>query len=639
MKGKASSKRWPYALIQAALLIASAYFIWQAWAGLPAPRPVSYSEFIENIRQGRVEAVQISATELRGRLRQDGGVAHTTGGTEPTPQIIAAIRPPDTADPELLPLIREKNIEVVGRVETEGWFSQLLISAFPILLLIGFWLWTFRRMAGQGAEALNFGRNRAKIYDQSERERVTFADVAGVEEAEAELVEVVDFLKNPQKYQRLGGRIPKGVLLVGPPGTGKTLLAKAVSGEAHVPFFSISGSEFVELFVGVGAARMRDLFEQAKRHAPCIVFIDELDAIGKMRGGAVAASFGGHDEREQTLNQLLVEMDGFDSSKGVIIMAATNRPEVLDQALLRPGRFDRQIVVDRPDVRGREEILKVHARKVRLAPEVDLAVIAARTPGMVGADLANVINEAALLAARRGADAVEMRDLEEAIDRVTLGLEKRSRVMSAEEKERVAYHETGHALTALSVEHADPVHRITIIPRSIGALGATLQLPTNEKYLLTKPELEDRIAVMLGGRAAEEIVFDGVISTGAHNDLERATEMARQMVMRYGMSERLGHQTFGRPATGRFLESTMSFGEERNFSERTAELIDEEVKRLIDRTYERVKQLLTERRAALDRVAEELQRRETIGREELESIVREISAEGGRRAAASSARS
>ena len=626
MKGNTRNRRWANLLVQAALVAASAYFLWQAFTGAGVFRPVSYSEFINAVREGRVQSVQIGAAELRGVLRGEGETAQSQPARTTRREIISAVRPPEVADPELLPLLREKGVEVVGKVESDGWLSALFISAFPILLLIGFWLWTFRRF-GQGAEALNFGRNRAKIYDRSDKEKVTFADVAGVEEAEAELVEVVDFLKNPQKYQRLGGRIPKGVLLVGPPGTGKTLLAKAVSGEANVPFFSISGSEFVELFVGVGASRVRDLFEQAKKHAPCIVFIDELDAIGKTRGGAMAASFGGHDEREQTLNQLLVEMDGFDSSKGVIIMAATNRPEVLDQALLRPGRFDRQIVVDRPDVKGREEILKVHARKIKLSPAVDLPVIAARTPGMVGADLANIVNEAALLAARRGADSVEMRDLEEAIDRVTLGLEKRNRVMTPEEKERVAYHEVGHALTALSVKHADPVHRITIIPRSIGALGATLQLPTNEKYLMTRPELEDRIAVMLGGRAAEEIVFDGVISTGAHNDLERATEMARQMVMRYGMSERLGHLTFGRPVTGRFLESTMSFGEERNFSERTAELIDDEVKKLIDETYQRVKQILVERRATLDRVAVELQQRETIGREELEKIVQETSVE------------
>jgi cell division protease FtsH len=489
-----------------------------------------------------------------------------------------------------------------------------------MLLLIGFWTWVIRTM-GRGGDALQFGRNRAKIYNRTQREKATFSDVAGVDESRAELVEIVDFLRNPEKYQRLGGRIPKGVLLVGPPGTGKTLLARAVAGEADVPFFSISGSEFIELFVGVGAARVRDLFDEAKKHAPCIVFIDELDAIGKSRAGVLAGVVGGHDEREQTLNQLLVEMDGFDSSKGVIIMAATNRPEVLDPALLRPGRFDRQVVVDRPDLAGREAILRVHARKIKLADAVDLHVIAARTPGMVGADLANIVNEAALLAARRGAAAVEMRDLEEAIDRITLGLEKRTRVMTPAEKERVAYHETGHALTALSVKHADPVHRITIIPRSIGALGATLQLPTTEKYLLTKPELEDRVAVMLGGRAAEDIIYNGVISTGAHNDLERATETARQMVMRYGMSEGLGNQVFGKPMMGQYLESTMSFGEQRNFSEHTAERIDEEVAQLIERTYQRVKDILSQRRGVLERITAELQKRETIDREELEKIV------------------
>ncbi|MFN6962324.1 MAG: ATP-dependent zinc metalloprotease FtsH [Pyrinomonadaceae bacterium] len=596
------------------LVLVSLFWLLFPLTGSPSTRVVSYSEFLNQVREGRVERAQIGTDEVRGVIRRESENA--------APEVIRAIRPPQTDDPELIKLLREKNVEITGQPESSGWLSQLFISAFPILLLIGFWVWMFHRVA-RGGEALQFGRNKAKIYDQNDKNKVTFQDVAGVEEAEAELVEVVDFLKNPDRYTRLGGRPPKGVLLVGPPGTGKTLLAKAVAGEANVPFFSISGSEFVELFVGVGAARTRDLFEQAKKHAPCIVFIDELDAIGKSRAGAVAGSLGGHDEREQTLNQLLVEMDGFDSSLGVIIMAATNRPEVLDPALLRPGRFDRQIVVDRPDVRGRGEILKVHARKIKLAPGVDLAVIAQRTPGMVGADLANIVNEAALLAARRGADAVEMQDLEEAIDRVTLGLEKRSRVMTPEEKERVAFHEVGHALTALSVKHADPVHRITIIPRSIGALGATLQLPTNEKYLLTKPELEDRLAVMLGGRAAEEIVYDGVISTGAHNDLERATETARQMVMRYGMSGRLGNQTFGRPVTGRFLDSTMSFGEERNFSEHTAEIIDQEVKDLIDSTYDRVKRILTERRRTLDRIANELQRRETIGREELEKIVAE----------------
>jgi cell division protease FtsH len=618
-------RRWLPAVLQTVITVGLVLLLWLPFLPLLQSSPVhqvSYSELLQAVRDGRVQAVQISSGEIRGLLRPE------QSGKGPTvqPRVISAIRPPDLNDPELLPLLRSKSVEVVGKVDTPSFWRSLLASALPMLLLIGFWMWVIRKM-DRGGEALKFGRNRAKIYNRTQRERATFSDVAGVDESRAELVEIVDFLRNPEKYQRLGGRIPKGVLLVGPPGTGKTLLARAVAGEAEVPFFSISGSEFIELFVGVGAARVRDLFDEAKKHAPCIVFIDELDAIGKSRAGLLAGVVGGHDEREQTLNQLLVEMDGFDSSKGVIIMAATNRPEVLDPALLRPGRFDRQVVVDRPDLAGREAILRVHARKIKLADAVDLHVIAARTPGMVGADLANIVNEAALLAARRGAAAVEMPDLEEAIDRVTLGLEKRTRVMTPSEKERVAYHETGHALTAVSVKHADPVHRITIIPRSIGALGATLQLPTTEKYLLTKPELEDRVAVMLGGRAAEDIIYDGVISTGAHNDLERATEMARQMVMRYGMSERLGNQVFGKPMMGQYLESTMSFGEQRNFSERTAERIDEEVAQLIDRTYQRVKDILSQRRGVLERITVELQKRETIDREELEKIMSEAESE------------
>jgi cell division protease FtsH len=608
------------AVLQTLITVGLVLLLWFPFLPFLQSNPaqvVPYSEFLQAVRDGRVQAVQISSGDVRGMLRQE-----QSGKPAVQPHILSAIRPPDLYDPDLLPLLRSKGVEVVGKIDTPSFWRSLLVSALPMLLLIGFWAWVIRRM-GRGSEALQFGRNRAKIYNRTEREKATFSDVAGVDESRAELIEIVDFLRNPEKYQRLGGRIPKGVLLVGPPGTGKTLLARAVAGEAEVPFFSISGSEFIELFVGVGAARVRDLFEEAKKHAPCIVFIDELDAIGKSRAGVLAGVAGGHDEREQTLNQLLVEMDGFDSSKGVIIMAATNRPEVLDPALLRPGRFDRQVVVDRPDLSGREAILRVHARKIKLADGVDLHVIAARTPGMVGADLANIVNEAALLAARRGGAAVEMRDLEEAIDRVTLGLEKRTRVMTPAEKERVAYHETGHALTALSVKYADPVHRITIIPRSIGALGATLQLPTTEKYLLTKPELEDRVAVMLGGRAAEDIIYNGVISTGAHNDLERATETARQMVMRYGMSERLGNQVFGKPVMGQYLESTLSFGEQCNFSEHTAERIDEEVAQLMDRTYQRVKGLLSRRRRVLERITAELQKRETIDRVELEKIVAE----------------
>jgi cell division protease FtsH len=479
------------------------------------------------------------------------------------------------------------------------------------------WMFLMRRIGGGSTQALSFGRSKAKIYDRKEL-KTTFNDVAGVDEAKAELVEVVDFLKNPKKYQRLGGRIPKGVLLVGPPGTGKTLLARAVAGEADVPFFFLSGSEFVEMFVGVGASRVRDLFEQAKEKAPCIVFIDELDAIGKTRAGNTGF-IGGHDEREQTLNQLLAEMDGFDSSKGVIIMAATNRPEVLDPALLRAGRFDRQVVVDKPDVRGREAILKVHARNVQLSPTVDLHVLAARTPGMAGADLANIINEAALLAARKGKDAVEMADLDEAVDRVIGGLERKSRVLSEKERDIVAHHEIGHALVATSLAHADPVHKVTIIPRGVGALGATYQLPLEDRYLLTQRELEDRIGVLLGGRAAEEAVY-GEISTGAHNDLDRATEMARLMVMQYGMSEKLGPMTFGGGQQALFLRGS-GLGHEREYSEDTARVIDGETRAIVDRIYDRVRALMTQKKTVLMAAAEELKRRETLEGDRLRELL------------------
>jgi cell division protease FtsH len=475
-----------------------------------------------------------------------------------------------------------------------------------------------RRIA-QGSGPLTFGKNRAKIHDESSRMQVTFQDVAGVDEAKLELEEVVDFLRQPAKYQKLGGRIPKGVLLVGPPGTGKTLLAKAVAGEARVSFFSISGSEFVEMFVGVGAARVRDLFEQAKQKAPCIVFIDELDAIGKARSSGRAIGFS-NDEREQTLNQLLAEIDGFDTSEGVIIMAATNTPEVLDPALLRAGRFDRQVLVDRPDLKDRIEILKVHARKILMSDNVALETIAARTPGMVGADLANIINEAALLAVRHGGERVEMHDLEEAVDRVMLGLEKKSRVMSPEEKERVSVHEAGHALVALSVKHADPLHRVSIIPRSIGALGYTLQLPTQERYLMTQPELEDQIAVLLGGRTAEEIHYSGVISTGAADDLERASALVRQMVTRFGMSDALGPLTYGRSMAAQFLKSPFDM-EERNYSERTAERIDDESRRIVDEIRKRVTEILSKRREPMERISQELIRKETLERAELDNLL------------------
>ncbi|MFQ5883089.1 MAG: ATP-dependent zinc metalloprotease FtsH [Candidatus Methylomirabilales bacterium] len=503
------------------------------------------------------------------------------------------------------------------------WKEFLFGWILPVALMAGIWVLLMSRIGGGPTQALTFGRSKAKIYDRKEL-KTTFADVAGVDEAKAELMEVVDFLRDPNKYQRLGGRIPKGVLLVGPPGSGKTLLARAVAGEANVPFFYISGSDFVEMFVGVGAARVRDLFEQAKNNAPCIVFIDELDAIGKVRGGTVGA-IGGHDEREQTLNQLLVEMDGFDSSKGVIIMSASNRPEVLDAALLRAGRFDRQVVVDKPDVQGREAILRVHARNVKIAPHVDLRVIAARTPGFAGADLANIVNEAALLAARKGKEAVDLKELEEAIDRVIAGLEKKSRVLSERDRDIVAHHEMGHTLVAASVAHVDPVHKVTVIPRGVGALGMTYQLPTEDRYLLTRAELEDRIAVLLGGRVAEEIVY-GEVSTGAHNDLERATDLARAMVTQYGMSQRLGPLTFGNSQQAQFLKGA-GYAKEGRFSEETARLIDEEVRALVERIYDRVREILIRKKELLVRAAEELKRAETLEGEQLRRLLTEESLE------------
>jgi cell division protease FtsH len=572
------------------------------------PKKLPYSEVIALIEQKKVAEVEIDEDEILATLK---------GKPPEEADRVTATRIPGQNPDKLVELIERNGVSLRGRIERASWWESLLFGwILPIGLMVALWSFLARRMNRRGGP-LSFGRSRVKIYDKAATERVTFNDVAGVDEAEAELVEVVDFLKNSQKYQALGARIPKGVLLLGPPGTGKTLLAKAVAGEAEVAFFSMSGSDFVEMFVGVGAARIRDLFEQAKQRAPCIVFIDELDAIGKSRGGMAAMAT--NDEREQTLNQLLVEMDGFDASSGVVIMAATNRPEILDPALVRAGRFDRQVLVDRPDVSGRAEILQVHVRKLLLDKNVDLRVIAQRTPGMVGADLAMLVNEAALNAARRGGKVVEQRDLEEAIDRIQLGLKKKSRVMREEEKRRVAFHESGHALVALSMRYADPVHRVTIIPRSIGALGVTLQLPTEERYLMTKEELQDRICVMLGGRAAEEVVV-GNISTGAQNDLERATETARQMVCRFGMSERLGPLTYGKPQSARFLDAPVSFGEERNFSEETARAIDQEVRNIVEQEYRRARSVLEQKRAALSAIAERLLNVETLERGELEQL-------------------
>ncbi|MBP1735979.1 MAG: ATP-dependent metallopeptidase FtsH/Yme1/Tma family protein [Deltaproteobacteria bacterium] len=477
-------------------------------------------------------------------------------------------------------------------------------------------------MGGAPSSVLNFGKSRGKIYGEDEI-KITFQDVAGVDEAKVELQEIIEYLKTPQKFMSLGGKIPKGILLVGPPGTGKTLLAKAVAGEAKVPFFSMSGSDFVEMFVGVGASRVRDLFAQAQAKAPCIIFIDELDAIGKARGMNPLSS---HDEREQTLNQLLSEMDGFDTKAGVIIMAATNRPEILDPALLRPGRFDRHVLVDRPDITGREAILKVHIKGVKLAREVDLKVVAARTPGFVGADLANLVNESALLAARKGKGSVGMEEFEEAIDRVIAGLEKKSRVMNKKEKEIVAFHETGHALMAEFLETTDQVHKISIIPRGISALGYTLQLPTEDRYLMTEKELRDRLCVLLGGRVAEEVIF-GEVSTGAHNDLGRATDIARSMVKEYGMSKKLGYVTFERERKPLFMDLGPSFGGAKDYSEETAREIDDEIKAIVDEAREKVQAMLSEKKSLLDKVARTLLEKETIEGEELRELISNHSVE------------
>lgn len=594
-------------LVIAALLI----FALSRFTPRAAQKEIIYSEFLAELRAGNLTQVEITERELIGTRKSDSKEGSAT--------VVRAERLPGVDESLLLKEMDSHSVKFLGRGEQVSWFWNLVSWTLPLLLLLMFYGVGMRRMLQSGGGPLTFGKNRAQIYDESARIQVSFKDVAGVDEAKLELEEVVDFLRQPAKYQKLGGRIPKGVLLVGPPGTGKTLLAKAVAGEAKVAFFSISGSEFVEMFVGVGAARVRDLFDQAKKRAPCIVFIDELDAIGKSRTSGRGIGFS-NEEREQTLNQLLAEMDGFDTSEGVILMAATNTPEVLDAALLRAGRFDRQVLVDRPDLKDRVEILKVHVRKIRMAEGVDLEMIAARTPGMVGADLANLVNEGALLAVRRGSERVELRDLEEAADRVTLGLEKKSRVMSPDEKERVSVHEAGHALVALTVKNADPLHRVSIIPRSIGALGYMLQLPTQERFLMTRDQLEDQIAVLLGGRAAEEIQYDGVISTGAADDLEKASALVRQMVTRFGMGTELGQLTYGRPVGTQFLKSPFDT-EERNYSERTAEAIDKEARRIFDSIFQRVRQIVLQNRGPMERISQALIRKETLERAELDRLI------------------
>jgi cell division protease FtsH len=564
---------------------------------------LAYSDFKRALADGKVQQVTVSPTEIQGILTDSSGKS----------QPFHTLR---VEDPDLVRLLGEKGVQFAGK--TQGsLMGSILAWILPVAVMFALWNFFMMRMGTGGSGVLSIGKSKARlVVADPGAKRITFADAAGIEEAKEELQEVVDFLKTPKRFEALGGRIPRGILLVGAPGTGKTLLAKAVAGEAGVPFFNISGSEFVEMFVGVGAARVRDLFAQAAGKAPCIIFIDELDALGKARG---YNPMGGYDEREQTLNQLLTEMDGFDTRKGVIIMGATNRPEILDPALLRPGRFDRQVVVDRPDLIGREAILRVHIGGVKLAAAVDLRVIAQRTPGFVGADLANIVNEAALLAARRGMSEVTMAEFDEAIDRVVAGLEKRKRLISPKEKKVVAFHESGHAVVGHILGNMDAVQKISIVPRGIAALGYTIQLPTEDRYLVTKRELEGKLSSLLGGRVAEELFFNDV-STGAQNDLFKATDIARAMVKEYGMSERLGLSTYERPHNP-FLQGDSYFHAEKEYSERIASEIDEEVKRILQQAHESAKKIIEEKRATVESLAALLLEKEVVDRGEFLKIV------------------
>lgn len=565
----------------------------------PTPSNLSVSEFVSDIQDGRIKEASITGTDVQGTLLE-GGV------TKPFHTVI----PPNY--PDIYKMLQEKGVKYTWKDSTgSGWIS-ILFNAVPVLILLGLWIFMMRQMQSGGNKALSFGKSRARLHS-SQQKKVTFKDVAGVDEAKEELQEIIEFLREPQKFQKLGGRIPKGVLLIGPPGTGKTLLARAIAGEANVPFFSISGSDFVEMFVGVGASRVRDLFEQGKKNAPCIVFIDEIDAVGRHRGAGLG---GGHDEREQTLNQLLVEMDGFESNEGVILVAATNRPDVLDPALLRPGRFDRRVVVDRPDVRGRENILKVHTKKTPLGDDVDLTVIARGTPGFAGADLANLVNEAALLAARQNRKVVTQFDFELAKDKVMMGVERKSLIISDKEKRMTAFHEAGHAVVAALMEHADPVHKVTIIPRGM-ALGLTMQLPLDDKLSHDKKDLEARLAILMGGRIAEELFLDQM-TTGAGNDIERATEMAHKMVCEWGMSE-LGPLSFGKKDEQIFLGREIA--QHRDYSEETAIKIDQQVRKLVEEGYNTAKRIIEERSEAMPRIVEALLEREVLDGSQITDLI------------------
>ena len=587
------------------LIASTLMFFWfQSYSGRQQTETISYSDFKQWVQQGKVEDLIVGPEQITGKLKAGEGKPERS---------FVTVR---IEDPELVGQLEQKGIKFGGYIENK-WLGAMASWLLPLVFFVFVWFFLMKRMSDGPQGVLSLGKARVKVYGEKDI-KVSFNDVAGIDEAKGELEEVVRFLKDPEKSQRLGGRIPKGVLLVGAPGTGKTLLAKAVAGEAGVMFFSMSGSEFVEMIVGVGAARIRDLFKQAKEHAPCIIFLDEMDALGKARG---LNPMSGHDEREQTLNQLLVEMDGFDPRAGVIILAATNRPDILDPALLRPGRFDRHVAIDKPDIRGREAILKVHAKDVEIGPDVDLKQVAAMTPGFVGADLANLINEAALIAARGDADKVTMINFREAADRIIGGLEKKNRAMSPKEKEIVAYHESGHALVAMLLPGTDPVSKVSIIPRGIAALGYTQQLPTEDRYLMTRDELLDRLQVLLGGRAAEEVIF-GDVSTGAQNDLQRASDIARSMVMEYGMSERLGLLTYTHQQS-RYLD--MGFGQgEREYSEQTAQEIDQEKNRIIDEAHRKVLLKLKNYSGPLRKFAGILLEKESIDGEELRKFAEEI---------------
>ena len=558
---------------------------------------VIFSDFLTALERGEVKEVNIQGQNISGRYvnRKE-------------------FRTFAPSYPDLIKALREKDVKISAKPEEESpWYMTMLISWFPMILLIGFWIFFMRQMQAGGTKAMSFGKARAKLLTEKQQ-KVTFIDVAGIEESKEELQEIIEFLRDPKKFTRLGGRIPKGVLLVGAPGTGKTLLARAIAGEANVPFFSMSGSDFVEMFVGVGASRVRDLFIQGKKHAPCIIFIDEIDAVGRHRGAGLG---GGHDEREQTLNQLLVEMDGFESNEGVIIVAATNRPDVLDPALIRPGRFDRQVVVPRPDVKGREEILKVHTRKTPLADNVNLSVLSRGTPGFTGADLENLVNEAALLAARRGKSKLEMADFEASKDKVLMGVERRTMIISEEEKRLTAYHEAGHTLVAKYLPSADPIHKVTIIPRG-RALGITQQLPAEDKHTLSKEYILNKIAIFLGGRAAEELVLQ-TQTTGAGNDLEMATEWARKMVCDYGMSDKMGPLTFGKREEHIFLGRDIA--QHKDFSEQTAVDIDTEIKRIVLENYDRAKDIIRQQMERLHRLASALLEKEVLAGEEIDEVL------------------